>query len=222
MKRHLRTTLTGIIAVLLCAWLAGAARATEEQRAFPAPGEWEFTFKPGASFISYFLKGNVHDTLGYVRTMKGAAGAVLDDSGKMTAASVQFSFIADVMSSDDEARDKRMDKKFMEIHLYPEVSFSGSAAGPGLEQQAALATATREHPVAFDLEGTLTIHGATRPVTIPAIVYPENGLLITEGATTLQLQDYNIKNPSLLVFRTENTVKINFHIALQPSGSPAH
>lgn len=219
MERHLRTSLAGIIAVLFCAWLAGTASATDEQRAFPAPGSWQFSFTPGASYISYFLKGNVHDTLGYVRDMKGSAGALIDASGKMTEARVQFNFFGDVMSSDDEARDERMDKKFMEIHLYPEVSFNGSSAGT-VFQQAELAAATREHPVAFDLEGTLTIHGTTRPVTIPVTAYPEQGLLITEGTATVQLQDYNIKNPSLLIFRTENTVKIEFHIELQPAGSP--
>ncbi len=221
MKKHLRTILAGIIAVLWACQPAFSAAADAQQHTFPAPGKWEFGFKPGASYISYFLKGNVHDTLGYVRTIKGGAAAVIDDEGKMAKASVQFSFLADVMTSDDEARDERMDKKFMEIHLYPEVSFGGSSAAAGLKQQAELAKADKEHPVAFDLEGKLTIHGTTRPVTIPVTVYPENGLLITEGTTTLQLQDYTIKNPSLLFLRTENTVKIDFHIELQPAGSPA-
>jgi len=216
MKRPLRTTLTGIIAVFLSAWLAVAATAAEEQRAFPAPGSWQFSFKPGASYISYFLKGNVHDTLGYVRDMQGSASATIVPDGRMNSAGVQFAFAAQEMKSNDEARDKRMYKKFMETHLYPEISFTGKSAGTGLEQAAALAGATKEQPIAFDLAGTLAIHGTTRNITIPMTAYPENGLLIAEGTTTLQLPDYNIKNPSWLVMRTVDLVKIDFHIELRP------
>ena len=183
---------------------------------FPAAGQWEFTFKPETSFISYFLAGNIHDTLGYVRTMQGSATAALDTDGRMTAAAVQFTFAAQVMNSDDEARDKRMYKKFMEIHIYPEISFSGKSAGTGLEQASAVSAATKEQPLSFDLAGTLAIHGVTRDITIPVTAYPENGLLITEGTTTLQLPDFNIKNPSWLFMRTEDLVKIEFHIELQP------
>ena len=183
---------------------------------FPAPGQWEFTFKPETSFISYFLAGNIHDTLGYVRTMQGSAAALIVPDGRMTAAAVRFTFAAKVMNSDDEARDKRMFKKFMEIHIYPEISFRGHSAGTGLDQAAALAGATKEQPIAFDLAGTLAIHGTTREITISATAYPENGLLITEGTTILQLQDYTIKNPSWLFMRTEDTVKIDFYIELQP------
>ena len=183
---------------------------------FPAPGQWEFTFKPDTSFISYFLAGNVHDTLGYVRKMQGSASASVGAEGRMTAAAVQFTFAAQEMNSDDEARDKRMYKKFMEIHIYPEISFSGKSAGTGLAQAPALSAATKEQPLAFDLAGTLTIHGVTRDITIPLTAYSENGLLITEGTTTLQLPDFNIKNPSWLFMRTEDLVTIEFHIELQP------
>jgi polyisoprenoid-binding protein YceI len=183
---------------------------------FPGPGHWEFTFKSATSFISYFLAGNVHDTLGYVRTMQGSASAALDAETRMTAAAVQFTFEAREMNSNDEARDKRMYKKFMEVHIYPEIAFSGKSAGTGLEQSAVLSAATKEQPIAFDLAGTLAIHGVTRDITIPLTAYLENGLLITEGTTTLQLPDFNIKNPSWLFMRTEDLVKIEFHIELQP------
>ena len=187
---------------------------------FPAPGQWKFTFKPETSFISYFLAGNVHDTLGYVRKMQGSASATIVPDGRMSSAGVQFTFAAQEMKSNDEARDKRMYEKFMEIHIYPEISFSGTSAGTGLEQAAALAGATKEQPIAFDLAGTLVIHGTTRNITIPMTAYPENGFLITEGTTTLQLPDYNIKNPSWLVMRTVDIVKIEFHIELQPQPQP--
>jgi hypothetical protein len=104
----------------------------------------------------------------------------------------------------------------MEVHIYPEISFSGKSAGTGLEQSPALSAATKEQPVAFDLAGTLAIHGVTRDITIPVTAYLENGLLITEGTTPLQLPDFNIKNPSWLFMRTEDLVTIKFHIELQP------
>ena len=182
---------------------------------FPAAGQWEFTFKPDTSFISYFLAGNLHDTLGYVRKMQGSASATIVPDGHLTKAAVQFTFAAKEMNSDDEARDKRMYEKFMEIHIYPEIAFTAKSAG-GFDQAPVLATATKENPLAFDLVGTLAIHGTTRDITIPVTTYIESGLLITEGTTTLQLPDYTIKNPSLFVIRTSESVKIDFHIELQP------
>jgi polyisoprenoid-binding protein YceI len=217
MKKSVRLFLmAGIGAILIFAthaWPADAPTAG----AFPAPGKWEFAFKPEASFISYFLKGNVHDTLGYVKTMRGSATADIAADGRMTAAAVQFTFAADTMDSKDKARDERMKKKFMEISIYPEISYRSTAAGAGLQNAAPVASATKEHPLAFDLEGTLTIHGTARAITIPVTVYLEKGLLITEGKTILQLKDYNIKNPSFFVFRTEDFVKIDFRIELQPA-----
>lgn len=183
---------------------------------FPALGQWEFTFEPATSFISYFLAGNIHDTLGYVRTMQGSASASIGADTRITAAAVQFTFAAQEMNSNDEARDKRMYKKFMEIHIYPEIAFSGKSVGTGLDQSPALSAATKEQPVAFDLAGTLVIHGVTRDITIPLTAYIDNGLLIAEGTTTLQLPDFNIKNPSWLFMRTEDLVTIEFHIELQP------
>lgn len=219
----LRTQLAFVCVLLLCATNAWCESPVADRAAtdtFPAAGQWEFTFKPEASFISYFLAGNIHDTLGYVRTMQGSASAAIAADGRLKAATVQFTFAAKEMNSDDEARDKRMYKKFMEVHIYPEISYQGRSAGTGLEQTEALIGATKEQPVAFDLAGTLVIHGVTREITIPVTVYPDNGLLITEGKTTLQLPDFNIKNPSWLFMRTEDLVTIEFHIELKPQPLP--
>ncbi len=221
MKKSTVGFLFTVIAVIFIsssyAWPEQPAAGAPALSAFPAPGKWEFTFKPETTFISYFLKGNVHDTLGYVKKMQGKASAAITPDGRLTATAVQFSFAADTMDSNDKARDERMKKKFMDISIYPDVTYRSTSAGAGLENAAPVAKATKEHPLAFDLEGTLTIHGTTKAITIPVTVYPENNLLITEGTTMLQLKDFNIKNPSFLIFRTEDYVKIDFHFELQPA-----
>ena len=215
MKKFTMKFLFTVIAVIFIS----STYAWSEQPAAGAPGKWEFTFKPEATFISYLLKGNVHDTLGHVKKMQGKASAAITPDGRMTAAAVQFTFAADTMESDEKARDERMKKKFLEISIYPDITYRSTSAGTGLQNAGPVAKATKEHPLAFNLEGSLTIHGTTRAITIPVTVYPENNLLITEGTTILQLKDYNIENPSFLVLRTEDYVKINFHIELQPVNS---
>jgi polyisoprenoid-binding protein YceI len=220
MKKSVRIFFPALMAAAFmctpCVWSEQPAAEALAQRAFPSQGQWEFTFKPDRTFISYFLKGNVHDTLGYVKKMRGKASAAITPDGRLTAAAVQFSFAADTMDSNDKARDERMKKKFMDISIYPDVTYRSTSAGAGLDTAGPVAKATKERPLAFDLEGMLTIHGTTRAITIPVTVYPENNLLITEGTTILQLKDYNIKNPSFLIFRTDDHVKIDFHIELQP------
>lgn len=182
----------------------------------PAQVVRHYSFKPDASYVSYFLAGNIHDTLGYVRSMQGRASASIATDGSLTEATVEFTCAAKDMKSNDDARDKRMYKKFMEIHLYPEIIFKGRSVEASLQATGPLSSATKEQPLAFELTGPLSIHGTTRDVTIPVTAYPDSGLLITEGSTTLQLPDFNIKNPSWLFMRTEDTVKIEFHVELQP------
>lgn len=205
-----------VLGAVLCVFVTCALAEQPAVRTFPAPGAWEFTFKPGVSSISYFLKGNVHDTLGTVTKMQGSATASITREGRFSQAAVQFSFAADTMDSKDAARDERMKKKFMEIRLYPEVAYRSISAGSGLQQSMPVAQATRDAPIAFDLEGILKIHGVEKLLTIPVTAYPENGLLVVRGDTILLLRDFNIANPSFFIFRTEEYVRIHFLIALQP------
>ena len=204
-------------AAALVLFMCAVAPAEPSAPAFPAPGAWRFGFKPEVSYISYFLKGNVHDTLGHVRSMRGGATATVTPEGRLADPAVQFTFAADTMDSKDAARDERMKKKFMETALYPEISFRSTGSGASLKQAAPVAQATKERPVAFDLEGALKIHGTERQVTIPVTTYPEGGCLVVEGETVLALKSYNIANPSFFIFRTDDNVKINFHFELQPA-----
>ncbi|MEI6126981.1 MAG: YceI family protein [Pseudomonadota bacterium] len=200
-----------------CAWSEPPAADSLKMSAFPGPGKWECTFKPDTSYISYFLKGNVHDTLGYVKKISGSASGVIAADGRLTVVAVKFTFAAETMDSKDQKRDERMKKKFMEINLYPDIVYRSTAAGAGLQDAGPVTQATKDHPLAFDLEGVLTVHGTTKAITIPVTVYPGNNLLNVEGKTILQLKDYAINNPSFFIFRTEDSVAIEFHIELQPA-----
>ena len=195
-------------------WAEEPAPAATVTAPFPAPGKWRFSFAPG-SVITFFLKGNIHDTLGYVEKIDGGASAAVTAEGRLADPAVQFTFAADTMDSKDEKRDRRMKTKFMETGLYPRIAFRSTGAGPGLQGAAPVAGASKEKPVAFDLQGDLTIHGVTRSITVPVAVYPHDGLLVTEGAAVLYLRDFSIKNPSFFIFRTAEDVKIEFHIELQ-------
>lgn len=201
------------------AWPETPAADSSNTPAFPAPGKWACGFNPETSFISYFLKGNVHDTLGYVRKLQGSASGTITPDGRITDIAVQFTFAAADMDSKDLQRDERMKKKFMEISLYPDISYRSTAARAGLQNAGPVGLATKDNPLTFDLEGMLTVHGTTKAITLPITVYPGNRLLVTEGTTVLQLKDFNIKNPSFFVFRTEDSVKVDFHIELQPAGN---
>lgn len=114
MKKSSRIFLPALMAAVFIsipyAWSEKPATGAPAQQSFPMQGKWEFTFKPETTFISYFLKGNVHDTLGYVKKMQGKASATITPDGRLTAAAVQFTFAADTMDSNDKARDDRMKK----------------------------------------------------------------------------------------------------------------
>jgi polyisoprenoid-binding protein YceI len=211
-----------LIPILCCLLLQQAPPALCASAALldelAAPGAYRYDVASDNSTITYFLKGNVHDTLGTVQKLTGTASGVITREGYLASPAVQLSFKADDMNSQDERRDKRMKTKFLETATYPEIAFKSAAAEGQVPGELAAGRATREQPLRCDLTGELTIHGITRPISLPIAVYCKQGRVVAEGTTTLRLPDYAIKNPSFLVFRTADEVKIDFHIELARTG----
>jgi polyisoprenoid-binding protein YceI len=69
------------------------------------------------------------------------------------------------------------------------------------------------------VEGTLSMHGVERTITVPVTVRREQDTLTATGAFTVQLSDYAMHRPSFLFITVDDTVRLELDITvrLEPS-----
>jgi polyisoprenoid-binding protein YceI len=114
------------------------------------------------------------------------AGNVNIDRGNPAASSVEFTINAASIDTDDADRDKHLrSADFFDVVKYPEITFKSSKV-----------TATGND--AYDVAGTLTMHGVSRQVTLPVAFLGwakdpwGNERAGFEIETTLNRKDYGI------------------------------
>lgn len=164
--------------------------------------------------LSFFLKGNVHDTLGSTEKIDGAASVFISKDGMLTGGEGNIIIEAAKLDTKDAARDKRMKKKFLHVEKFPLITFTTIAIIPEQEIKNIAENTSKDKPLSVKIKGDLTIHGVTKEIELDVDTYFEGERIIADSETTLLLQDYDIKNPSFLWFKTENEVQVKFHIEL--------
>lgn len=156
-------------------------------------GAWAVT---EGSVVGY----RVREQLGGVTALTDAVGRTSDVTGQATLAgagdSVQVtaaSFTADVttLKSDNDRRDARIRQMGIESDSYPEASFTLTA--PIDVPAPALTGATAQ----VTLTGDLTIHGVTKPVSIPAQARLTDGVVEIVGSLTFPFADFGMTPPSV-------------------------
>jgi polyisoprenoid-binding protein YceI len=156
-------------------------------------GAWTVT---EGSVVGY----RVREQLGGVTALTDAVGRTSDVTGQATLAaagdSVQVtaaSFTADVttLKSDNDRRDARIRQMGIESDSYPTAAFTLTA--PVDVPAEALTGATA--PVT--LTGDLTIHGMTKPVSIPAEARLADGVVEIVGGLTFPFADFGMTPPSV-------------------------
>jgi len=164
--------------------------------------------------LSFFLKGNKHDTLGSPEKIDGAASIFISKDGMLAGGGGNIKIDAAKLDTKDAARDKRMKKKFLHVKKFPNITFVAAEIKPGQEVKNITKNTSKDKPLPVKIKGDLTIHGVTKKIELDVDLYFSDERIIADSETTLLLQDYNIKNPSFLWFKTEDEVKIKFHIEL--------
>jgi polyisoprenoid-binding protein YceI len=67
--------------------------------------------------------------------------------------------------------------------------------------------------------GNLTIHGATKPVSVPVkAAFDGSGNLTADGEVSFNYAEYGVKVPSLLGLKAGDEVKVTFHIVATRAG----
>jgi len=100
---------------------------------------------------------------------------------------------------------KEIHEKALEVLKFPEIVFqSRSVSGRKL----------REGEFQMMIHGTLTLHGVTRPESIPVQLRLEDGVLTARGSFTIRHSDYGIERLSAAagMVKAKDEILLTFHI----------
>ena len=158
----------------------------------PAAGGLTGTWKvvTGSSFVGYRVKeelARVGATTAVGRTT-AVTGTLTYDGSKITTVEVQADLSQ--LASDSSMRDSALRQQALQTSTYPTATFA-------LTQPIAIA-ATPAPGAAIDATavGNLTLHGQTRPVSIPLQGTLVDGNVVIVCSTTVVFADYGIRQPT--------------------------
>jgi polyisoprenoid-binding protein YceI len=157
-----------------------------------------FTLDPAQTKVDFMVDSTLHTVHGDFHLKRGN---IQFDSATGNAGGELVVDSASGQSGSD-GRDKRMHKDILESPKYSDIVFTPSHIK---------GTVVLEGKSEIEVEGVLTMHGKSRPVTMPLQVQIQNGSGSAEGSFTVKYQEWAIKNPSTFILRVSEEVEIHIH-----------
>jgi polyisoprenoid-binding protein YceI len=164
---------------------------------------------PSAVLQSGTLSFTGHSTFGdFVGTTTVVSGGVIGSADVAGARGWVEAPVAS-LSTRNSRRDGDL-RSTMEVAKYPTMRFD--LAGFAVNSAAA-----PPEPVAGTLRGTLTIHGVTRDVAIPATLVSAADSIDVSGEFPLDLADYHVGGLTRLfgTLRMQRNIEVRFHVRFQ-------
>jgi polyisoprenoid-binding protein YceI len=159
-----------------------------------------FTLDPAQTKVNFTVDSTLHTVHGDFHLKRGSIqfdNATGQASGELVvdAASGQ---------SGSDGRDKKMHKDILESPKYSDIVFTpqhikGTVAAEGKSQ--------------IEVEGMLTMHGKSKPATMPLEVQLQSGAGTADGSFTVKYQEWGMKSPSTFILRVSDKVEIHVHAA---------
>jgi polyisoprenoid-binding protein YceI len=157
-----------------------------------------FTLDPAQTKVNFTVDSTLHTVHGDFRLKRGSIQFV-NFSGAATGELVVDSASGE---SGNNGRDKKMHKEILESPKYSDIVFT---------PQHLKGTVANEGKSTIEVEGTLTMHGKSKPVTMPLEVQLQNGTGSADGTFSVKYQEWGMKNPSTFVLRVNDSVHIHVH-----------
>ena len=114
--------------------------------------------------------------------------------------------------TDNESRDEKL-KTVMHTERIPNVIFEFLRSTPTLCDPKTL---VNSQSCTFEVSGDLTINGVTRKVIVPSEVTSIHSSYKISGTTSIRWTDFDVGDPSILIAKLYDDVKINFSVKLDP------
>jgi polyisoprenoid-binding protein YceI len=146
------------------------------------------------STLTYHMVHPLHSWTGTSNDVQGVLQ--YDDAAKKVS---KVAILAKVSSFD--SKNSNRDSHMLEVTealKYPNVSFSS--------------TSVSENGNHLVVKGLLTFHGVAKEISFNADQQQVKGQKVVDGSFTVQLDQFKIERPSLMMMPVENDMKIDFHM----------
>jgi polyisoprenoid-binding protein YceI len=183
--------------LLLAGCGENAAEPTARAGASPRGDRFTIDASAGGRFTAKVGAGGALSAFGHEHTMalRAFSGEARLGSAGPEGGTLRLSVVADSVAeigekfSEDERKKINQDvhAKVLEAPKYPRIDFQGTAVS---------ATSLGENRYQVRIDGQLTLHGVTKPLTIPAEVTVRGDTLTARGEFTLKHSDYGLERLS--------------------------
>lgn len=170
----------------------------------------EHVFSLENTKIGFNLDSTLHVVHGNARKFNGKVIVPLNLDLKGYSAEITIS-VKDMTTAHEE-RDKKMHETCLEADKNPDIIFRST------EFKGFPAKLEKEKEFEFSLVGDLTIRGVTKSVAIPVKVkYRADGYSFHGNISLNYLQEFNIPDPSVFIFRVAKKVEVFFETDIPAS-----
>jgi len=115
--------------------------------------------------------------------------------------------------TNNESRDEEL-RTVMHAETSPDVAFELLNSVPLLCDPETLKESQK---CPFEISGDLTINNVTRNISLKSEITSIGSSYKISGTTTIRWADYNVEDPSILIAKLYDDVKINFSVLLDPT-----
>lgn len=164
----------------------------------PAAREIILQLDPAKTGADITLAASLHTVKGSFLARRGAI-SYDPASGK---ASGEVVFDATSGRTGNESRDRKMHKDVIQSQRYPEIAFHPDHAE---------GTLANSGESTLQVHGLFSIHGAEHEVTIPVEMNVQGNAWTAKASFTIPYAKWGMKNPSVLLLRVADEVKVQFH-----------
>jgi len=179
-----------LIALFILSGLLTAGAAQAQQKTF--------TLDPAQTKVNFTVDSTLHTVHGDFRLKRGSIqfdNATGNAGGELVVDSASG-------ESGSDGRDKRMHKDILESPKYADIVFT---------PQHVKGTVAAEGTSSIEVEGLLTMHGKSKPVTMPLQVQLQGGAGSADGSFSVKYREWDMKNPSTFILRVNDKVDIHVH-----------
>ncbi|GAA4352748.1 hypothetical protein GCM10023185_12720 [Hymenobacter saemangeumensis] len=196
-----------VLCLLLAAPLAEAQTAAAlpvAAAASPAPAPASARrYLTNSGQVTFFSSAPLED----IEALNREVSAVFElNSGKL-AFSIpmrSFQFINPLMQ-------EHFNENYAESDKYPRSRFSGTLLRVPTEEE------LRQGPQNVEVQGELNIHGVTRKVKVPGIMYLRGNELVVTSKFAVETADYKIRIPALVRDNIAKTIDVSIVLACPPA-----
>lgn len=157
-----------------------------------------FELDPAQTKVEFKVDSTLHTVHGSFQLKRGRIyfdNATGQASGELVVDSTSG-------QSGSDGRDKRMHKEILESPKYSDIVFTpqhvkGAVLDDGKSQ--------------VDLDGLLTMHGQSRPMTLTIQLELQGGAGSADSSFAVPYQKWGIKNPSTFILRVNDKVELHVH-----------